>query len=105
MIKGEIAFAAALGVEVERFFEFVGDAEVVHNQAALFLEVDAVDAGDRLHQVVPLHRLVEVQGVEAGGIEPGEPHVADDDEFEVVGGVFDALGQELPIFLGGVVPD
>lgn len=105
MIEGQIAFAAALGVKVQGGFKFVGDAEVIDDQAALFLEVDAVDPGDRLHQVVAFHRFVDVHGVKTGGVEPGEPHVADDHEFEFVGGVFEALGEDLAVFLGGVVLD
>ena len=40
-----------------------------------------------------LHGLVHVQGVNAGGIEAGEPHVAHDHQAQRVGGVFEALFQ------------
>jgi len=103
LIEGEVAFAAALGVNFQGFSEFIGHTQIIDNQAALFLKVNAVDAGDRLHQVVPLHRLVDIHRVKDGGIEPSEPHIADDDEFEVIGGVFEPLRQDLAIFLVGVV--
>ena len=69
--------AIALGVVFQGFFQVFGDADVVHHEAPGFATKDAVDAGDRLHQVVAAHGLIDIHGVEAGGIEAGEPHIAD----------------------------
>ena len=38
-----------------------------------------------------LHRLVDIHSMEARSIKPGQPHIADNDEFEVIGGLFKAL--------------
>jgi hypothetical protein len=65
--------------------------------------VNAVDSGDRLHQVVPFHRFVDVEGMHAGGIEAGEPHVADYDEFEGVAVIAHAIGEAFSLSFGGVV--
>ena len=102
-VEGEVAFAAALGIKVQGFFEFMGNSQIIDNQATLLLKVNAVNPGDRLHQIVPLHRLVDIHGVKARSIKPGKPHIADDHQFEVIGGVFDPLRQNLAIFLVGVV--
>ncbi|MOA12581.1 hypothetical protein D3C78_1325910 [compost metagenome] len=77
-IHGGAAPAFAGGVFLERGFQFVGDADVVDHQAALLVLEYPVHPRDGLHQVVALHRLVHVQGVHAGRIEAGQPHVADD---------------------------
>ena len=100
---GRIALAAAVGVEGEGFFQVGGDAQVIDDQAARFVFVDAVDAGDGLHQVVALHRFVDVHGVQGGHIEAGQPHIAHDDQFQRIVGVFHAVGQGAALFFVGVV--
>jgi hypothetical protein len=56
-----------------------------------------------LHQVVALHRLVDVERVHARRIETGEPHVAHDHQLQRIVVVLHALGQQLALLLGGVV--
>ena len=77
-VHGRPAAAVAGGVLLQRRLQLVGDADVVHHQAALLVLEHAVDARDGLHQVVALHRLVDVQRVHAGRVEAGQPHVAHD---------------------------
>ena len=79
----------------EGLLELVGQAEVIDDQAAGLVPEDAVDPGDGLHQAVALHRLVDVHRVQAGGVEAGQPHVADDHQLERVVGVLEPLGQSL----------
>ena len=68
----------ALGVVLHSLLQRAGDADVVHNQAALLAAAHAVHAGDGLHQVVALHGLEHVHGRQARDIEAGKPHVHDD---------------------------
>ena len=75
--------------------ELEGDAEVVDDHAALLVAEDAVHARNRLHEAVPAHRLVDVHRGKARGVEAGEPHVAHDDELEVVVRVFEASRERL----------
>ena len=82
LIDGGLARPAALGVGGEGLAQLVGEAEVVHDEAAGLVLEDAVDAGDGLHEAVAAHGLVDVHGVQAGRVEAGEPHVADDDDLE-----------------------
>jgi hypothetical protein len=91
--RARSARAAALGVGRQRLLELLGEPEVVHDQPARLVLEHPVHPGDRLHQPVPAHRLVEVHGVEAWRVEPGQPHVAHDDDLERVGRVAEALGQ------------
>ena len=73
--------------------EITGDADIVDDETTGLVLEDAVHAGDRLSQVVAPHRFVDIHGVAARGVESGEPHVADDDELERVGRVFEAFLQ------------
>ncbi len=86
---------AALGVGRQRRLQLLGQAEVVDHQPARLVLEDAVDAGDRLHQPVPAHRLVDVHRVQRRRVEAGQPHVAHDDDLERVARVAEALGQLL----------
>ena len=89
---GERALAAAFGIGGDRLLQFLGEAEVIDNEAAGFFAEDPVDARDGLHEAVLVHVLIEVHGVEAGHVEAGEPHVADDDEAERVVRILEAFG-------------
>ena len=60
------------------------DADVVDDQAARLVAESTVDAGNRLHQTGALHGLIDIHGVHGRSVEAGQPHVADDDEFERV---------------------
>ena len=75
--------------------QLVGQAEIVHHQAAGLVLEHPVDPGDGLHQPVAAHRLVHVHGVQAGRVEAGQPHVAHDDHLERVLRVLEPLGQFL----------
>ena len=71
-------FSAPLagGVFLERALQLVGNADVVHHQAALFILEHAIHPSNGLHQVMSLHRLVHVQGMHARRIKTGQPHIA-----------------------------
>ena len=66
------------GVVLHGPLERTGDADVVHDEAALLAGVDPVNTGDGLHQVVTLHGLEHVHSRQAGHVEAREPHVHDD---------------------------
>ena len=67
----------------QRVFEPLGDADIIHDEARGLVAEHAVDAGDGLHEPVALHRLVEIHRVHAGRIEARQPHVADNDQFQL----------------------
>ncbi len=95
LVERRLARAAALRVGRQRLLQLVGEAEVVHHQAARLVLEDAVHAGDGLHQPVPAHRLVHVHRVQARRVEAGQPHVAHDDDLERVRRVAESLRQRL----------
>ena len=94
-----VVLLVALGVVAHGALEGVGDAHVVDYQAALFILVHAVHAGDGLHQVVAAHGLVNVHGGKARHVETGKPHVHHDDDLKRVGVVLEALGHLLDVGL------
>ena len=85
LVNRRQARAAALGVG-RKAAQLVGQSEVIHHQAAWLIPEDTIDARDGLHQPVPTHGLVDVHGVQAGRVEAGQPHVADDDHWKPVVG-------------------
>ena len=101
-----LARAAGLGVGGQRIGQLVGQAQQVHDQPARLVPIDAVHAGDRLHQVVPGQRLIQIHGVRRRAVEAGQPHVADDHKAEVIARGLEALGQALAGGLGAhMVPE
>ena len=90
-INGRAATALACRVLFEGLLEVVGNADIVDHQAALLVAEDAVDPCNRLHQVVPLHRLVDVYGMDARSIKAGEPHIPDNNELHRIIRVFEAF--------------
>ncbi len=70
-VEGRVPLTAALGVGDERFLELIGEAEVIHHQAAGFVTEDPVHTGDGLHEAVTVHRLVGIHSVQAGCVETG----------------------------------
>ena len=58
----------------------VGEADVVDDEAALFVLRHPVDAGDGLQQVVLAQPLVEIHHLLHRRVETGQQHVADDQE-------------------------
>jgi hypothetical protein len=89
-----------LGILREGVLEILGNADVVHDKAGGFVAKDAIDAGDGLHQAVAAHRLVHIHGVHAGRIEAGQPHIADNHEFERIARVLSPLRHKLAAGLG-----
>ena len=87
-IEGRIALATAVGVGSQRLLELVGQAEIIHDESTGLVLEHAVHPCDGLHESVVPHRLVHVHGVQAGGVEAGEPHVPHQDKFQRVGWVF-----------------
>ena len=80
LVDGSAAGAAALGVGGERLLQVLGQTQVVDDEAAGLVLEDAVDTGDGLHQSMAAHWLIDVEGVEAGCVEAGEPHIAHEHE-------------------------
>ena len=84
----------SLLVEVQGLGHIVEDADVVDDQAVrLLLAAGAVGAADGLQEVMVLHRLVEIHHLQDGRIEAGEQFAGDDDEFQRVSGIAEAVEQ------------
>src|SRR5579884_3727946 len=103
LVDGGLSRATAFGVGRDRGLELVGEPQVVDDEAAWLVPEDPIHPGNRLHQPVGPHRLVQVHRVEGRGIEAREPHVADDDELEGIGWIAEAVGEELPALLAADV--
>lgn len=59
------------------------DADVVDDQSPLLVLKLPVHPRDRLDQIVPLDRLVDVDGIEEWHIKARQPHVHHDGDFEI----------------------
>ena len=68
-IDGRSTAPVAGGVFLEGAFQFVGDTDVIDHQPALLVLENAIDPRDGLHQVMALHRLVDVQRMHAWRID------------------------------------
>ena len=87
--RHDVAVLAAVvlvaeGVLRQRLAQALEHPVVVHDDAAVLAGIHAVGAGDGLHQVVRLHRLVDVERRQALDVEAGQPHRADDGDAEGV---------------------
>ena len=102
LVERGLPRAAALGVGRERALELVGEAQIVDDEAARLVPEHPVDAGDRLHQPVATHGLVDIEAVQARCVEAGEPHVAHQHDAEGIACVAEALRQ---FFSPGLVAD
>ena len=91
--------AVLLGVIGERLLQLIGQAKIIDDEPARLVLEHAIDASDRLHQAVPLHRLIDVHRVQAGSVEPGQPHVADDHELQRILRVLEPLRELFARFL------
>jgi hypothetical protein len=70
--------------------------------AAVLARKHAVGARDRLHQVVGLHRLVDVERCQAFHVEAGQPHGAHDGDTEGMLGVFERVLHRHALAVGGL---
>ena len=91
--------SVTIGVVGQGGTQALGDADVVHDQAARLVPERPVHPGDRLHQPCTTHRLVDVHRVQRRRVEAREPHVPDDHELQRVVGV---LGPLLELSAGGL---
>ena len=74
-------------------FQTVGNADIVNDQAALFILENPIHAGDGLHEVMSFHGLVDVHRMHAGHIKAGQPHIAHNHELQLVLCIFHACSQ------------
>ena len=77
------AAAVRLRVLRERLVHLLFDADVVDDESLLLVLKFPVHPRDRLDQVVPLDRLVDVDGIEERHVEACQPHVHHDGDFEI----------------------
>src|SRR5574341_1522432 len=78
-------------------------SKIIHNQAAGFITIYAVDARNGLHESVPLHGFVNVHCVQSRDIKAGEPHITDDSKPEWVFWVFETVGKFFAAVFGANV--
>ena len=93
------AAAATLSVGLHCRPQLVGQAQVVHYMSAGLVPEHAVDPCNRLHQTVVAHGFVDIHGVQTGGVEPGEPHIAHDCHLEGIVRVPESLGERFSPWL------
>ena len=96
-------FLVVAGILAEGRFQVLGDADVVHDQPGGLVAEHPVHAGDRLHEPMPPHRLVDVHRVHARRVEAGQPHVPNDHQLERILWILGPLGEQLPARLAADV--
>src|SRR5207302_9627916 len=79
----------------EGLLQLLGEAEVVHDEAAGLVSEHAVHARDRLHEPVAPHRLVHVHRVERWRVETRQPHVPHQDDPEGIAWIPEPTRQRL----------
>ena len=95
LVQRRLTLAAAFGVGGQGLLQVLRQPQVVDDQAAGLVLEHAIYARDGLHQPVAAHRLVDVHGVQAGGVEACEPHVAHQHDLQRVVGVAEPFGEPL----------
>ena len=90
----------AQGVLRQRLAQALEHPVVVHDDAAVLAGEHAVGAGDGLHQVVRLHRLVDVERRQALDVEAGQPHRADDRDAEGMLRILEGVLDRNPLAVG-----
>ena len=65
--------------------QILGQPQVVHHEAAGLVLEHPVHSCNSLHKSVSSHRLVHVHGVQAGRVEPREPHVPHQHDLQRIG--------------------
>lgn len=91
------ARVAAIGLCVcgQGLLKFGGEAQVIDDQSTRLVFEHAVDASNRLHEIVPAHRLIDVHCVETRCVKASQPHISHDHELEWIFGLLKSLGQFL----------
>ncbi|OPZ95632.1 MAG: hypothetical protein BWY71_02174 [Planctomycetes bacterium ADurb.Bin412] len=97
------AFAAALGIDRQGRLQIGGNPDIIHNQAAGLIPEYPVHPCNRLHQVMPPHRLIHIHRMQARHIKARQPHIADNHDLQPVIRVFEPFGNLLTVLLGGAV--
>ena len=72
------------------------NANVVNNQAAFFILKDTIDASNGLHQVIALHRFINIHCCKRRNIKSGQPHINDYGNLHFAIIVFEFLGELIP---------
>ena len=84
----------------QRFLHVIGEAEIIHDQAAWLIFVHTVDAGNCAHETMPLHGFANVHRVQRRDIETRQLRAADDDNLEWVIRVLEAFGKFFAALFG-----
>ena len=71
---------SAATVDGEGFFKIAKDADVINNEATLFLLKDSIGSGDRLHERMISHGLIEIDCGATGHVESSHPHGTNEDK-------------------------
>ena len=98
-----ITLTACIRIKRQSIFQIRCDPQVINDQTTGFVFVYPIHPCNGLHQVMAFHRLINVQRVHTGCIKTGKPHVAHNDQFQLVIIVFHALSQILAVFFAGMV--
>ena len=85
----------ALGIFLHGSFEGRCNAHIVHDQAALFVLEHTVHTSNRLHQIITVHRLVDVHCRQRGNIKTGQPHIHHDSDLHWIIVIFELSRQFL----------
>ena len=94
-IQSRLPFAFCLRISFQSLFQFIGNADIIHDQTAWFILENPVDTGNSLHQIVSLHRFIHIHGVATWRIKSGQPHIPDNDQFQFIFGSFKTLFEPL----------
>src|SRR5262245_53507207 len=77
-IRSRFTLAATAGVLAGRLPQLVANADVIDNQAMRFVAENAINTRNGLDHVVTLHRLIDVERMQAWNVRPRQPHIAND---------------------------
>ncbi len=69
--------SSRIAIKGNRRLEILGNAQIIHNQAAWFVAKHPVDPRYCLHERMALKWFVQIHGMQAGNIKPCQPHMAD----------------------------
>ena len=81
-IRISIVLLITGSIVVHRLLKRRCDSHIIYNEAAFLVAKYTINSRNRLHQVISLHRLINIHGSQGRNIKSRQPHIYNNRDFE-----------------------